>query len=58
MNLYCEDCKTHTDQAVRTWQTDEGIRGAVSVMCPICDKLLILELKNGYELNLDFGDEE
>lgn len=44
MNLFCPDCKEHTDHGIRPWQIDEGIQGAVSIFCEECSRLAIAEL--------------
>lgn len=53
IELFCPDCKDHTDHSVLRWQTVPNQFGAMSAMCGKCDRLTILSLDLGVVINFD-----
>jgi hypothetical protein len=49
--LHCPDCKRDAPHEIYPWQSRGGGKfDALSVRCELCDRLVILELRDGIKI--------
>ncbi len=53
MKLYCSKCKCHNEHHVNPWRTTDEIVGAITTLCTVCFRMMILSLDKGTELKVD-----